>query len=154
MTDDSELHHRQGERVMPRDRTTDTDQRDICRIVCEARCCRYVTVQIKAPKAKADFDELSWFLAHENISVYFEGRRWHVELRTPCKHLSRGNLCSIYETRPLVCRSYDVGACEYPARPKHDLQFDTREEFNRWWAGKRERERRRRRRRATAARSE
>jgi len=138
---------------MPKNSTTDTGKRDICRKVCKARCCRYVTVQIKAPKMKADFDELSWFLGHEHISVYFEGRRWHVELRTRCKHLNRGNLCSIYETRPLVCRSYDVEECEYPARPKHDLQFDTQEEFDRWWNGKRERERRRRRRRARAARS-
>jgi len=154
MISNSEVHHRQGERVMPKNRTTHTDQRDICRKVCQARCCRYVTVQIKAPKDKADFDELSWFVAHENISVYFEGRRWHVEFRTPCKHLNGNNLCSIYETRPLVCRSYDVEACEYPARPKHDLQFDTQEEFDRWWVGKRERERRRRRRRAKAARSD
>ena len=136
---------------MPKKLTTEAGQRDICQSVCKARCCRYVTVQIKAPKDKADFDELSWFLAHEHISVYFEGRRWHVEFRTRCKHLNRANLCSIYETRPLVCRGYDAEACEYPARPKHDLHFDTKEEFDHWWEAKRERERRRRRRRAKAA---
>ncbi|NIR03500.1 MAG: YkgJ family cysteine cluster protein [Gemmatimonadales bacterium] len=129
------------------------DQRHICQKLCKARCCRYITVQIKAPRLKADFDEIGWFLAHENISVYFHGRRWHVEVRTRCEHLTRSNLCSAYETRPLVCRDYDIEACEYPARPRHDLHFDTQQEFEGWWARKRERERRRRRKRARAARA-
>jgi len=120
----------------------------MCRDLCQGRCCRYITVQIKAPRLKADYDEIGWFLAHENISVYFYGRRWHVEMRTPCKHLDGSNLCTIYESRPLVCREYDTEACEYPNRPRHDLQFDTKEEFDIWWEGKRRREQRRRRARA------
>jgi Fe-S-cluster containining protein len=133
--------------------TKEAQQRRICQELCEARCCRYITIHIDAPRLKADFDEISWFLAHENISVYFHGRRWHVEVRNRCKYLTRNNLCSAYDDRPLVCRSYDSDECEYPDRPKHDLHFDTKQEFDAWWARKRERERRRRRRRARAARS-
>jgi len=120
-------------------------QRDICQYDCQARCCRYITIQIDAPRLKADFDEISWWLAHENVSVYFHGRRWHVEVQTPCKHLTKDNLCDIYEDRPLVCRCYDSDGCEYPDRPKHDLQFNTKEEFDSWWARKKERARRKRR---------
>ncbi len=123
-----------------------------CRQLCRARCCRYLTIYIPAPRRKADFDELSWFLAHENISIYFDARRWHVEVRTRCKYLNSQNLCAIYETRPAVCRGYDLDECEYPERPKHDLQFDTKQEFDAWWEKKRVRERLRRRQRSRPAR--
>jgi len=115
-----------------------------CQDRCQARCCRYITVMLPAPKQKADFDELSWFLAHEDISVYVESRRWHLEVRSRCKYLTSHNLCRIYESRPEVCRGYETDSCEYPARPTHALHFDTRDEFDAWWARKRERERRRR----------
>jgi len=130
---------------------TADEQHRICQHECKARCCRYITIKIPAPKVKADFDEISWFLAHRDISVYVESRFWHVEVRNRCKYLTRSNLCSIYENRPDVCRNYDVEACEYPARPKHTLQFDTKEDFDVWWARKRQRERRRRKQRRLAA---
>ncbi len=133
--------------------TREAEQRRICQQLCEARCCRYVTIHIDAPKRKADYDEISWFLAHENVSVYFDERRWHVEVQNRCKHLDSRNLCTIYEDRPLVCRGYDSDECEYPSRPRHDLQFDTKEQFDAWWARKKERERRRRRRREKARKS-
>jgi Fe-S-cluster containining protein len=124
------------------------DQQRVCQELCEARCCRYVTVQIDAPRVKADFDEIAWWLAHENVSVYFYGRRWHVEMQTRCKHLAPDNLCGAYGARPAVCRDYAAEECEYPERPRHDLQFNTREEFEGWWEKKQDRARRRRRGRA------
>jgi len=127
------------------------DQLHLCQRLCRGRCCRYIIIRIPAPRLKADFDEISWFLAHENISVYFNARRWHIEVRSRCKHLTEQNLCDSYETRPSVCRGYAADECEYPDRPKHDLQFDTREDFDAWWHSKRARERRRRRERSKAA---
>jgi len=109
-----------------------------CQDKCQARCCRYITVQIPAPKRKVDLDELSWFLAHEHITVYVESRRWHVEMRTRCKYLTADNLCAVYETRPDVCHKYSTDSCEYPARPKHTLEFDQREDFDAWRAKQRE----------------
>ena len=119
-----------------------------CQHECRSRCCRYITIIIPAPKRKVDFDELSWFLAHENISVYVEARRWHVEVQSPCKYLTEDNLCEIYENRPIVCRGYDVESCEYPARPYHRLHFDTKEAFDSWMARRKllQQERRRTRR--------
>jgi Fe-S-cluster containining protein len=132
--------------------TENEEQLRICQHECRARCCRYLTVTIPAPKLKADFDEMSWFLAHEDVSLYVYGRRWHLEMRARCRYLKRDNLCRIYETRPEVCRQYAMDACEYPKRPRHTLQFDSRDEFDAWWARKRERERRRRRQRARQSR--
>lgn len=137
----------------PKKTIKEAKQRRICQELCEARCCRYITIHIDAPRLKADFDEISWFLAHENISVYVQGRRWHVEVRNRCKHLDSNNLCTIYENRPLVCRDYDSDECEYPSRPRHRLHFDTKEGFDAWWARKKERERTRRRQRAKRAKS-
>lgn len=136
---------------MSRKRPESTDEQlRICQQECGARCCRYITVLIKAPRRKADYDEISWFLAHEDISVYVESRRWYLEVRNKCKYLTDDNLCSIYENRPDVCRQYDPDSCEYPKRPRHTLQFDSKQEFDRWWARKRARERRRRKQRARA----
>jgi len=103
-----------------------------CQDHCQARCCRYLTVQIPAPTRKCDLDELSWFLAHEHITVYVESRRWRLEVRTRCKYLTADNLCAIYETRPEVCRDYHPKTCEFPARPKHTLEFDQMEDFDAW----------------------
>ena len=130
----------------------DTDQLDCCQRLCQGRCCRYITIHIPPPRLNTDHDELSWFLAHENISVYFDRHRWHVEVRTPCKHLTRQNLCAIYQTRPIVCRGHDADGCEYPDRPIHDLQFDTKEDLDAWWAAKRARARQRRGQKRQAAR--
>ncbi len=108
-----------------------------CQQNCQARCCRYITVQIDAPKDKRDLEEIAWWLGHHHVSVYVESRRWHLEVRVPCKYLSDENLCIIYDHRPSVCRDYDTAACEYPARPEHTLQFDSMEDFNYWREGKR-----------------
>jgi uncharacterized protein len=122
-----------------------------CQFRCMARCCRYITVQIPAPKDKRDLDELSWFLAHREVSVYVESRRWHLEVRTPCKYLTDENLCAVYDERPDVCRDYSTEHCEYPTRPEHSLQFDSREDFDYWRAGKTKRRREQRRQTATPA---
>ncbi len=135
----------------PTSDTLEEKLRKRCQDRCKARCCRYITISLPAPRQKADFDEISWFLAHENISVYVEGRRWHVEVRNRCKYLTRQNRCRIYNNRPDVCREYDIESCEYPDRPAHTLHFDTRDEFDAWWARKRARERRRRKRRTHEA---
>ncbi len=74
-------------------------------------CCHYLTVSLKAPRGRADYDEIRWFLIHENISVYIDDDGWYVEFRTVCKHLD-GYRCGIYHTRPHVCSDYAVESCE------------------------------------------
>lgn len=103
-----------------------------CQVECGARCCRYITHIMRAPRRKCDFDEIAWFLAHEHVSVYVEARRWHLEVRTPCRYLTPENLCANYDQRPQVCRDYSQEFCEFPRRPRHSLHFDTKEEFDLW----------------------
>jgi len=124
-----------------------------CRHECKGRCCRYITIQISAPRDKIDMEEIRWFLAHRDISVYVVSRRWNVEVRNRCKYLNSRNLCDIYEKRPEICSLYDFESCEYPKRPKHKLQFDTIEQFDAWRARKRRQQQLRRKRRAGKAKS-
>lgn len=78
---------------------------------CKAFCCRYISVHIDTPRNKVDFDEIRWFVSHENVVVYKdEDDDWLVEFLTPCKFL-KNNRCEIYESRPDVCREYDPGGC-------------------------------------------
>ena len=121
-----------------------------CRDKCGARCCSYITVQIPAPKSVRDLDEISWWLTHHHVIVYVESRRWHLEVRTACKFLTGDKLCGIYEDRPGVCRQYDPKSCEFPARPVHTLEFDSRDEFE-GWREKKRKERAARRRAGWAA---
>ncbi len=125
-------------------RANEEADRHRCQELCRARCCRYITVQISSPRRKADYDELSWFLTHDNISVYVNNRRWHLEVSNPCKHLTKRSLCAIYETRPIVCRDHAADGCEYPDRPTFDLHFRSKEDFDAWWDAKRGRTRRKR----------
>lgn len=80
---------------------------------CNAFCCTYISVHIDTPTTKVDFDELEWFVAHENISVYKDDENsWIVEVMTPCKNL-KDNKCAVYENRPTVCRNYDPENCTH-----------------------------------------
>lgn len=80
---------------------------------CNAFCCTYISVHIDTPKTKVDFDELEWFLAHENISAYKDDENdWILEIMTPCKNL-KDNKCAVYENRPNVCRQYDPDNCTH-----------------------------------------
>jgi len=83
-----------------------------CAERCGAKCCKYVTVKIDAPRTKCDFDEIRWFLAHEDVSVIIESRLWYVQFDTRCEFLTRSNLCSNYENRFDVCREYAMDNCD------------------------------------------
>jgi uncharacterized protein len=83
---------------------------------CEAKCCRYVAIVIDTPRSKNEFENIRWFVSHENVFVSKDqDNDWLLEFMTPCKHL-KNNLCAIYENRPEICRDYDPNDCER----KHD----------------------------------
>jgi uncharacterized protein len=80
-------------------------------------CCNYITISLDTPEDKEDYDEIVWFLLHENIKVYIdnddsEGDEWYVEIQTPCKAQDEENKCKIYRDRPDVCREYDTEECD------------------------------------------
>ncbi|MCK6482640.1 MAG: YkgJ family cysteine cluster protein [Phycisphaerae bacterium] len=74
-------------------------------------CCRYVTIAIKAPRNRNDYDEIRWYLLHENMRVFIDSDGWYVEVLTRCRHLD-GHRCGIYESRPIVCEEYEIDNCE------------------------------------------
>lgn len=80
---------------------------------CSGHCCRYIALPIETPTERSDFDDIRWYLLHENISVFVEQDEWYINIMTNCRHLRADFLCGIYETRPRICREYSTDACDY-----------------------------------------
>jgi Fe-S-cluster containining protein len=76
-------------------------------------------VYLDEPKNKVDFDEIRWFVAHENVSVYRDhDKQWIVEFKTPCNYQNPDNTCATYETRPNVCARYEPKICTFNTEGK------------------------------------
>lgn len=70
-------------------------------------CCRYIIIDLPyEPRSEKSFDEIIWFLYHDNIKVLKEGRRWSLMVMTQCKNLDDTIKCRIYNERPDICRDY------------------------------------------------
>ncbi|HEY0008445.1 MAG TPA: YkgJ family cysteine cluster protein [Tepidisphaeraceae bacterium] len=80
---------------------------------CAALCCRYIALPIDNPESLKDFDNIRWYLVHENIVVFVEKRQWYIGIFTKCKHLQPDNRCGIYLERPMICREYTTDGCDY-----------------------------------------
>jgi hypothetical protein len=80
---------------------------------CTGVCCRYIALPIDAPRTRADFDDVRWYLLHEGVSVFVEDDEWYVSFQTTCRHLQPDHRCGIYSTRPRICRSYSTDSCDY-----------------------------------------
>jgi uncharacterized protein len=80
---------------------------------CVALCCRYFALELDPPEAAADYDNIRWYLMHENVVVFIEDGRWFLGVLTKCKNLLPDNRCGIYETRPRICREFTTDNCDY-----------------------------------------
>jgi Fe-S-cluster containining protein len=65
------------------------------------------------PTTARDYDNIRWYLIHENVVVYIEKRQWYIGILNKCKNLQADNRCGIYETRPQICREYTTENCDY-----------------------------------------
>ncbi len=98
---------------------------------CAGLCCRYLALPIETPTDKDDFDDIRWYLAHEGISIFVEKGDWYINIANRCKHLTRENLCDIYDTRPKICRGYHHETCDYHSGDYgYELFFTSTEELN------------------------
>jgi len=79
---------------------------------CGGKCCRYFALEIDKPKSKGDFDDIRWFLCHENTRIFVEDGGWYLEVQTVCRHLDENDRCRIYPKRPRLCRSHSTDICE------------------------------------------
>jgi len=84
---------------------------------CAALCCRYFrSADRQSQKRPEDYDNIRWYLVHENVVAFIENKKWFVGVMTRCKHLQADNRCGIYETRPRICRKYSTDNCDYHRR--------------------------------------
>jgi len=80
---------------------------------CSALCCRYFVLEIDTPETRRQYDDIRWYLVHQNVFVFIEKRKWYLGIYSRCKHLQQDNRCGIYETRPKICREYSTDNCDY-----------------------------------------
>jgi len=103
---------------------------------CGAQCCRYTATQIDTPTSKREYDFIRWYLLHRDVNVFIDhGGGWYIEFTSPCEMLSDDNRCTIYETRPGICRHHGIGEtdCEFHgATEPYKVRFATAAAFERW----------------------
>lgn len=96
-------------------------------------CCSYITVSLDEPEDHEDYDEILWYLYHENIKVYIaddEDEGWYAEIKTKCKAMKDNGDCGAYEVRPTVCRDHDADECEnHGEGSPYKFEFNEPEEF-------------------------
>ena len=101
------------------------DQLKICTIDCGARCCRYITVTVPAPRGRNDWDEVRWWLAHGGMMVTKDEDGWMLHVESRCRHLAEDNSCLIYEDRMIACAEYDAENCEFTGDVPYDVCLRT-----------------------------
>lgn len=81
-------------------------------IGCKAKCCRYVTVEIKEPKNKEDYEEILWYFLHQGIEIFIEDGIWNILFNSNCIGLDKESKCKFYNKRPKVCMDHSINECE------------------------------------------
>jgi hypothetical protein len=104
-----------------------------CAQCVPAKCCRYFSLEIDRPKTRRDFDDLLWMLAHRQVSVYVEKKKWYLMVHTLCRFLDTDtNFCTIYDKRPQMCREHPWQDCEWHGPYGFDEHFMSYEALERW----------------------
>lgn len=102
-------------------------------IACKATCCRHVATGIDTPAGKKDYDNIRWYLMHENVRVFIDTEdAWTLEFVTLCNNLSSENTCSKYSNRPKICSEYpdSLSWCEYESDElPYKVLFTSAQEF-------------------------
>ncbi len=81
---------------------------------CTGLCCRYFALQIDTPEDRGDYEDVRWYLCHENVTVFVEDGDWYVNIKNKCRHLSEADYrCQNYENRPAICRKYHTDNCDF-----------------------------------------
>jgi len=106
-------------------------RKDQCRR-CAGLCCRYFALPIETPETRADYDDIRWYLCHENVSVFVEDGDWYLSVRNVCRHLSQESCaCDVYDRRPKICRTYKHSDCDYvPGAYDYELHFTNDREMD------------------------
>jgi len=97
-------------------------------------CCRHVALEIEKPVDKEDFEQIRWFLLHENVWIFIDyDDSWNIQFNTKCSKLNKNGLCDIYEKRPMICKNYSPEDCEKNGEGNSfKILWKTVEEFEEW----------------------
>jgi len=92
---------------------------------CTGLCCRYFALPIDTPEDWEDYDDIRWFLCHEDITVFVEEGDWYLNVKNKCKYLSENDYhCEIYNKRPKICRDYEIETCDFTSNEyDYELHF-------------------------------
>lgn len=91
------------------------------------KCCEYVTIEVETPKDKEDLEEMRWWLLH-GVHVFIDKEDgWMALVPNKCQKLGSDGMCTIYDTRPIVCRKYSQSECEKYGDPDYFYEFFTNE---------------------------
>jgi len=97
---------------------------------CEGLCCKNFALEIDTPENERDFEDIKWYLFHENVEVYIDSDgTWNVQFNSRCKYLDENNLCKIYKNRPAMCREFSSEECDLD---DDVVCFETVKEFEGW----------------------
>ncbi|MCI0499047.1 MAG: YkgJ family cysteine cluster protein [Planctomycetales bacterium] len=92
---------------------------------CTGRCCRYFALPIDTPQEWDDFDDIRWYLSHEDVTVFVEKGDWYLNVKNTCRYLCPKDFrCRNYELRPHICRKYNTGTCDLMGDEyDHEMHF-------------------------------
>jgi Fe-S-cluster containining protein len=98
-------------------------------------CCRYIALEIDTPEDEEDWDNIYWYLLHQNVWVWIDNDdSWNLQFNTPCEKLTKEGWCGIYDERPNLCKRYSSENCEkYGDGKSYKLLFKNAEEFQKWF---------------------
>lgn len=100
---------------------------------CAALCCRYFVLEIDTPETRRQYDDVRWYLLHENSFVFIEKKKWYLGIYARCKQLQPDNRCGIYHKRPKICRSYSTDNCDYHGGEYNwEILFSSAEQLERY----------------------
>lgn len=88
---------------------------------CTALCCSYFALEIDEPDEPDDFENLRWYIIHEDVQIFVDDDVWYLQIMRKCTWLN-GNACGNYENRPTICREYSDELCDKDG-PESDLLF-------------------------------
>ena len=94
---------------------------------CTALCCRHIALEIDTPEEYEDFENLRWYLIHEDTQIFVDDDVWFLQVFRKCTWLD-GNKCGNYENRPTICAEYSNELCDFDG-VESDMTFKNVEEL-------------------------
>lgn len=102
-------------------------------IECGSKCCTYFAFEIDEPDDYDEFEDIRWYLLHGGVTVHVDDGDWYISIENRCKMLGPNGQCQAYETRPTICRKYELAECDHTgADYGYDEEFRTPDELERY----------------------